>query len=379
MRFKVLVIALAISTGITLLGFASGAQEEMAETEDIHIALSAPITGDWSEFGVNFRRSVELATELLNEEGGILGKPVRISVGDTQGSAQQAATLAQQWTSDPTVVAQIGPFSSSSSMAAQPIYDSAGMVQLSPTASHTEYASGSPWSFGIVGTQAGEGPFNADFAYNELGLERIAILHLNNDWGIDTAEYFEAAFEELGGEITGTEFYFDGESDFTSVLSKLQETDAEGLFIASFYNDGAAINIQRDRLDWDVTVLGPTSLYSPQLINLGGDAVEGLYTATGFFSEDTDERVQEYVQAFEAAYGEAPNFHAALAYDAMLLLADAIERAGSTDSEAIRAALSETESYPGLAGSITFTPDGDAVKGYRKLTIQDGEFVIYEG
>ncbi|HKK49768.1 MAG TPA: hypothetical protein VJ932_11775, partial [Alkalispirochaeta sp.] len=75
MRFKVLVIALAISTGITLLGFASGAQEEMAETEDIHIALSAPITGDWSEFGVNFRRSVELATELLNEEGGILGKP----------------------------------------------------------------------------------------------------------------------------------------------------------------------------------------------------------------------------------------------------------------------------------------------------------------
>jgi branched-chain amino acid transport system substrate-binding protein len=358
--------------------FAAGQAEPAGEPDDIHIALSAPITGDWSEFGVNFQRSVTLAIEKLNEEGGILGRPVRLSVGDTKGNPQESATLAQQWTSDPTVVAQIGPFSSSSSMSAQPIYDSAGMVQLSPTASHTDYAKGSPWSFGIVGTQAGEGPFNARFAYEDIGLRRIAVLHLNNDWGIDTAEYFSAAFEELGGEITGTEFYFDGESDFTSVLAKLRDTGADGLFIASFYNDGAAINIQRDRLNWDVPVLGPTSLYSPQLLELGGDAVEGLYTATGFFALDPDDAVREYVAAFEAAYGATPNFHAALAYDAMMLLADAIERAGSTDSEAIRDALAATENFPGLAGSITFTPDGDAQKGYRKLRIVDGEFVVYD-
>lgn len=378
MRFTSIVsvaVMLVLAAG---LGFASGAQEE-GEAEDIHVALSAPITGDWSEFGVNFQRSVELAIDELNAEGGILGKPVRLSVGDTQGNAQQAATLAQQWTSDPTVVAQIGAFSSSSSMAAQPIYDSAGMVQLSPTASHTEYAGGSPWSFGIVGTQAGEGPFNARYAYEDLGIRSMAILHLNNDWGIDTAEFFQRAFEDLGGEITGVEFYFDGESDFTAVLAKLQETNPDGLFIASFYNDGAAINIQRERLGWDVPVLGPTSLYSPQLINLGGDAVEGLYTATGFFGLDPDPRVQSYVEAFEERYGATPNFHAALAYDAMMLLADAIERAGTTDSEAIRDALAQTEDFPGLAGSITFTPDGDANKGYRKLTIRDGEFVPYDG
>lgn len=379
MRLRSVLITLLITSLVASAAFASGAQESAAEADDIHVALSAPITGDWSEFGVNFQRSAELAIEKLNAEGGVLGRPVRLSVGDTQGNAQQAATLAQQWTSDPTVVAQIGAFSSSSSMAAQPIYDSAGMVQLSPTASHTDYAQGSPWSFGIVGTQAGEGPFNARFAYEDLGLRRIAILHLNNDWGIDTAEYFQSAFEDLGGEITDVQFYFDGESDFTAVLSRLQETGAEGLFIASFYNDGAAINIQRERLGWDATVLGPTSLYSPQLINLGGEAVEGLYTATGFFALDPDPAVQEYVSDFEAAYGASPNFHAALAYDAMMLLADAIERAGSTESAAIRDALAETSDFPGLAGSITFTPDGDANKGYRKLTISDGEFVPYEG
>lgn len=372
--FRSVIIVLVILVSVSPL-FAGGAREA---DDTIHIALSAPITGDWSEFGINFRRSVELAISELNAAGGVLGRQVRVSVGDTQGNPQQAATLAQQWTSDPTIVAQIGPFASGPAMASQPIYDAAGMVQLSPTASHTEYAGGSRWSFGIVGTQAGEGPFNANYAYNEIGIRNIAILHINNDWGIDTAHFFSRAFEDLGGTVTRTEFYFEGESDFTAVLSTLRESGADGLFIASFYNDGAAINIQRARLGWNVPVLGPTSLYSPQLIALGGDAVEGLYTGTGFFTPDPDPAVRRYVEAFEAAYGALPNFHAALAYDAMMLLADAIERAGSTESEAIRTAMAATADFPGLTGSITFTPSGDAVKGYRMLRIQNGEFVIYE-
>lgn len=381
MRTIRILTVLALTTMLALGAFASG-QEEGADQDDgtLHIALSAPITGDWSEYGVNFQRSVEMAIEFLNEDGGVLGRQVRLSVGDTKGNPQEAATLAQKWTSDPTVVAQIGAFSSSSSMAAQPIFDAEQMVQLSPTASHADYAGGSEWSFGIVGTQAGEGPFNASFAYEDLGVRRVAILHLNNDWGIDAATFFSEAFEDLGGEVVGTEFYFDGERDFTAALTKLRETGADGLYIASFYNDGATINLQRERLGWeDVMVLGPTSLYSTQLVDLGGSAVEGLYTATGFFTEDTDPDVRAYVDQFQERYGALPNFHAALAYDAMMLLADAIERAGSTDSAAIRDALAATRDFPALTGSITFTPNGDAVKGYRKLTIEDGEFVVFEG
>ncbi|MFP4329330.1 MAG: ABC transporter substrate-binding protein [Spirochaetaceae bacterium] len=374
---RITTLALVLVLLLPALPLFAGGQSEAEEDETIHVALTAPITGDWSEYGVNFQRSVELAIDQLNAEGGVLGRQVRLSVEDDGGSPTQATTIAQKFTSDPTIVAQIGSFSSSSAMASQPVYDAAGMVQLSPTASHADYAKGSPWSFGIVGTQQGEGPFNARFAYEDIGMRRIAVLHLNNDWGIDTAEYFSQAFEELGGEIVDTEFYFDGESDFTAVLTKLQESDADGLFIASFYNDGAAINLQRERLGWEVPVLGPTSLYSSQLISLGGDAVEGLYTATGFFAEDPDPRVQEYVAQFEERYGATPNFHAALAYDAMMLLADAIERAGSTERQAIRDALAETDGYPGLAGAISFTADGDANKGYSKLTIENGEFIVY--
>lgn len=376
MRTKNTVIAVLLASLIVAGGlFAGGQPEAAAGTGPIHVALSAPLTGDWSEFGIGFQRSVELAIEEINANGGVLGREFTLSVGDTRGNPQEAASLAQRWTSDPSIVAQIGPFASGSAMAAQPIFDAEGMVQLSPTASHADYAKGSPWSFGIVGTQAGEGPFNAQYAW-DLGLRRMAVLHINNDWGIDATQYFTQAFEDLGGEVVATEFYFDGERDFTAALTKLSETTADGLYMASFYNDGAAINLQRDRLDWDVTVVGPTSLYASQLIELGGEAVEGLYTATGFFAEDPDAAVQTYVNAYRERYDAVPTFHMALAYDAMMLLADAIERAGSTDRAAIRDAIAETANFPGLAGTITFTPDGDANKGYRKLTIEDGRFVV---
>jgi branched-chain amino acid transport system substrate-binding protein len=375
---KRVVVALLVLLIATNVVFAGGSTE--AADDDIHIALSAPITGDWSEFGIGFERSVRMAIEQLNADGGVLdGRKFRLSVGDTEGNPQMGTTLAQRFTSDRTVVAQIGPFASSTAMAAQPIFDAEGVVQLSPTASHADFAGGSPWSFGIVGTQRGEGPFNADFAYNHLGLRRVAVLHLNNDFGIDSAHYFSEAFKEMGGEIVDTEFYFDGERDFTAVLTKLAQTNADGLYIVSFYNDGAAINLQRQRIGWDVQVLGTGSLYNDQLIALGGDAVEGVCTATVFYSNDPDPRVVRYVEAFREKYGETPSFHAAVAYDAMMLLADAIERAGSTDRRAIRDAMAATVDFDNaVAGSVTFTPEGDAVKGYRRLVINGGKFQLFD-
>lgn len=380
MRFNRLIVAVLLGVVVAMGAFAAGAAEQRAPVDNtIHIALTAPLTGDWSEYGQHFQRSVTLAIEQLNAQGGVLGRQFRLSVGDTRGVAAESTTLADRWVSDPTVVAQIGSFSSGETMAAQPVYDTAGMVQLSPTASHADYAKGSNWSFGIVGTQAAEGPFNARFAYNDLGIRRVAILYINNDWGIDTERNFAAAFRQLGGQVVASEFYFDGERDFTAVLTKLRETNADGLFVASFYNDGAAIHTQRVRLGWtNVKSLSPSSIYNQQLLALGGAAVDGVYTVTTFFADDPDPMVQRYVQEYRRRFNIEPSFHGSLAYDAMMLLADAIRRAGSTNRAAIRDAVAATRDFPGVAGSITFTPAGDAVKGYRRLVIRDGAFKLYQ-
>src|ERR1700693_897235 len=295
--------------------------------DPIHIALSAPLTGNFAEYGQLFQKAIDLGVEWINAAGGIKGRPIVMVVGDSRADPKEAAALAQKFTSDPRIVAEIGDFSSTACLAAQPIYDRAGMVQLSPTASHPGFAPGSPWSFGIVGTQAGEGPFMARYAVQKLGKKKIAVLYINNDWGIVSKDLFVKAAKEMGADVIATESYFETDKDFTGVLTKLRGAKPELLYIPSFYNEAALLLKQRDKLGWtDVTMMGPGSLYSPKLLEIGGDSVNCLYTSAAFFPKDPRPEVQKFVQGFEAKYKATPNMFAAVAYDSINLMAFVIDR-----------------------------------------------------
>ncbi len=189
---SLLVFSLLFSTGP--LGWSA---------EPIYIAFSGPLTGNYAEYGQNWQKAINLAVGWINAAGGVNGRPLEIVYGDSKSDPKESAALAQKYTSDPKFVAEIGDFTSTACMAAQPIYDRAGMVQLSPTASHPKFAPGSIWSFGIIGTQAGEGPFMARYAVQLLGKKKIAVLYINNDWGIATKDYFIKAAKEMGAEISG--------------------------------------------------------------------------------------------------------------------------------------------------------------------------------
>ena len=346
--------------------------------EPIRIAPSAPMTGNYAEYGQNFQRAIGIAVEWINAAGGIKGRPIVIEAGDSKGDPKEAAALAQKFTSDNTIVAEIGDFTSTACMSAQPIYDRAGMVQLSPTSSHPEFAPKSQWSFGIVGTQAGEGPFMAKYAVQKLAKKKIAILYINNDWGIATKDYFEKAAKDMGAEIVAIESFFERDKDFTGVLTKLRGTKPDALFIPAMYNEGALISKQREKLGWnDVAVLGPGSLFSPKLLEIGGSAVEGLHTSTIFFDKDPRPEVQKFVKSFESKYNVAPNMFAAVAFDSISILADAIKKAG-TDRKAIRDELAKTKDFPGLTGKITFTERRDVIKDYRYLVVKDGHWALYD-
>jgi branched-chain amino acid transport system substrate-binding protein len=342
----------------------------------IHLALTAPITGDYAEYGNNFKNSVGLAIEEINAKGGVLGRKLELSVGDSKGDPKESALLAQKWTSDSSIVAQIGDFTSTCCMAAQPIYNRAGMIQISPTASHTKFASGSKWSFSVYGTQYWEQPIMAALAVDKLKLKNMAMLYINNDWGVDTQKFFKENYEKKGGKIVAAESYFEGETDFNAVLTKLKDAKPDGLFLAAMYNDGALISKQRDKMGWNLPVMGASALYSPQLIELGGAAANGIYTNVSFFAGDTDPRIHNYVATFQKRFGNTPNFAAALAYDCVYILTDAMNRAGSTDRGAVRDALAATKDFKGLAGSISFTADRDAIKTYKPVQVVNGNFEL---
>lgn len=366
---KKLVLVLMILTMVL------GASSSNASETTVRIALTAPLTGNLSQYGESFRNTVELACKQWNNKGGVLGNSIELIVEDTAGDSAQAATVAQKIVSDGSIFAQVGDFNTACCLAAQPIYASAKMIQISPTCSAINFAVGSPWSFECLGTQDVQGEFMANWAY-ENGVRKVAVLYLNSDWGISVDKGFAKAFLALGGEIVIEEPYNDGETDFSAALTKMRDTAPDALYIACYYNDGAAINIQRQILGWDIPVYHPGTVYSSDFLSIGGDAVEGVFTNVGFYPDDPTPAAAAFISEYNALYGVNPDYYGACAYDAFNILMEAIERSGELDSVKVRDALAVTANHEGVSGNITFDLNGDAQKSYIKLTITDGAYKV---
>lgn len=342
----------------------------------VKIGLSAPITGNLAEYGENFKYSALMAADKINASGGIRGRKLIVEVQDSKGDPKEAALIAQKFVQDQAIVATIGEFSSTSSLAAAPIFERNGLVQLSPTASHPDFAKSGKYMFGIIGTQDAEGPFNARYiAKKYLKLKSVAAIYVNNDWGLVTKDRFIAAAKKEGIRVTSQQPFFETEKDFNAVLTKARAGNPDGIFIAAMYNEAALICRQIKKLGWNVKLMAPSSVFSEKMLEIGGDAVEGLATNTFFALNDPDPKVQAFITEFKKRVGRFPNLHAASAYDSTLILASAIRKAGF-NRKAIRDQLAKTKNFPGITGKITFTPVGDVVRKYKVMVIEKGQWVV---
>ncbi|MDM8550255.1 ABC transporter substrate-binding protein [Desulfobacterales bacterium HSG2] len=345
--------------------------------EPIHIGLSAPMTGQQTGVGNNFKRGIELGLDRISQTGGINGQSVKLIVRDSQGSAKMAKRIARKFAEDKRIVAVIGDYTSTCSMAAQPVYHRAGMVQLSPTSSHPSYAPGSPFSFGIPGTDQVLCSFLARAAVKRLQKKKLAVLYLNNDWGAAAQKIFADEARKLGAEVLAAESYLEETRDFIPVLEKLRSKGPEGLFLISLYTDGERIIRQRHQLGWnEVAVIGSPDLYFPKNLRVGDEEVKNLYTVTYFFPDRSRAEVRKFMEEYETRHNEIPDQNAALAFDAVNLLARAM-KTGGTERRAIRDELARIKDFPGVTGKTSFTEHGDVIKEYPLLHVKNGEFVVY--
>ncbi|MEZ4529182.1 MAG: ABC transporter substrate-binding protein [Desulfobacterales bacterium] len=326
--------------------------------EPVYIGLSAPMTGQYAQIGRYFQEGAELAIENVNRTGGIDGRQMQLISEDSQGLPEISKRIAAKFTNDQRIVAEIGDFTSECSLMAQSVYRKAGMVQLSPTVSHPQFAPGSLWSFTISGSQEARSLFMAHTAFRILGKKRLAILYVNDEWGIAVKKYFAEAGKQLGAEIVGEETYFKNTKDFAPILEKLRTAKPDFLCLGTLVYDAALICRQRQKLGWnDVTVMASGAVYMPAFTDLGGDAVEGVYTSAFFYPKDSRPEIQQFVKSYESAFHQTPTWFAASAYDTVNLLAQSIRKAG-TDRQAVRNALACIRDFPGITGNITFREHG---------------------
>ncbi len=356
------------------------ATRALAQARGYTLGYMLPLTGEFSQYGIRFRNSAEMALEAFNRAGRLGGAPVRILYEDTRSDAREATTVARKFVDNPEVVAVLGDFSSSASMAAAQVFAQAGMPQLSQTASHPDYAKISPWQFRNITTQAYEGPFVARWAHGN-GVRRIAVICIQNDWGQSVASNFNDAFKGLGGEITSTEFFNPGNREFRTILTKIARERPDGVYLGMFYEDGAAVLQQKRQLAMRMPFYATSSLYEPKLIELAGtQAAEGLFLATSFMVTSPEPHVRAFVEEYTRRYNQDPNSFSAQAFDAVNIMLEAVARAHpDVTRQRVRDELARTRDFPGVTGVTTFDPQTrEPSKTLARMQIKDGRFTLLQ-
>ena len=364
-----------LSSLIAAAGLVLGAAPLAAQ--DLFVGYQLPLTGSQSQYGEMFRNSANIQIDRLNAAGGIGGRKLQLLYEDSKSDPKEAVNIARKFVDDKRIVAVLGDFASGPSMAAGEVYGKEGMAQLSQTASHPDFLKVSTWQFRNVVTQAQEGPFMAKWV-REAGINSVAVIGLQNDWGMSATGEFRKAFEKMGGTVTGFELFNPGARDFKAILTKVAQGKPEAIYFAMFYEEGALILQQAKQLNITAKLYASGPFYAPKLIELAGSAADGVRTSTAFLIDHPSKNVQDFVAEYKKRYNGDPNMFAAQAYDAVGIMIEALKRAGPNATRAqVRDALAATANYPGVTGETTFdkvTREPD--KHLARLQITAGKFVL---
>jgi branched-chain amino acid transport system substrate-binding protein len=374
-KHVVLAALIVLISGMPL--FAGGGSETQQKKDSpIIIGVSTPLTGDNAEYGEFFRKGAMLAVKLINDKGGINGIPIEFVIEDSKSDPKEAVLIAQRFISNPDVVAVVGDFNSSASMAAAQIYSPAGLVLISPTASHPDFTKIGEYIFRAGTTQLYEATFLARWTVKQLGRKRIAVIYVNNDWGVSTQENYVKTAKEEGAEIVAFEHFIPGDKDFTASLTKIKNANPDVFFIATQWADAALIATQAQKLGLKVDLIGSGTLATKTLIESAGTAVEGIRANTQYFPGDPRPSSKYYNEEFVKMFGmQPPHSHCALTYDSFMLLAEAIKK-GGRDRAKIRDALATIKDFPGATGILTIDKDRNPYKEFAKIQVIDQKWQI---
>ena len=356
------------------------AEQPAAGGEEVKVAILAPLSGPVPTFGVSTRDGALLAIEEWNAKGGVLGKKIVPIVEDSQCKPDPAVNAANKVIDQDGVKFIIGEVCSKASIPVSEIAEPKGVVQVSPTSTNemlTLNADGSTkkYIFRACFIDPFQGLVMAKFAAGKGYKTAFVMLDQGNDYVRGLAENFEKAFTSLGGQIVGKESYTAQDTDFSAILTKVAESNAEVLFIPDYYNIVNLVGAQAKEKGVTAVMMGGDGWDSADL-DLA--AAEGGFFSNHYSAEDTRPIVQDWVKNYNDKYGSVPDALATLAYDAANMLFSAMEKAGTVeDTAAVADALAALE-LEAVSGKITLDDKHNPVKAAAVLQVKDGKVTFVE-
>lgn len=349
-------------------------------TDMINIGEYESLTGSEATFGQSSHNGLVLAVEEVNNSGGLLGKKINLITEDNQGKPSETQTVVQKLINRDKVVAVIGEVASSRSKAGAPICQAAKVPMITPASTNPEVTTIGDYIFRVCFIDPFQATVMSKFAINSMKVTKIALLiDQKNAYSTGLADNFRQVYTGMGGQIVEEQRYSAGDKDFKAQLTAIKAKNPEAIFIPGYYTDVNLISIQAREIGLTCPLFGSDGWESEKLTEgKAKDALEGSFFSTHVSADDPSPLIQNYIKKYKAKYNKEPDAMSFLAYDAGMILFDAIKKANSTEGEKIKNELAKTKDFPGVTGVITINGQRNAVKPAVVLEIKNGKFVYKE-
>ncbi len=388
MRKKYLIGSLAL---LLVVAFLLGACAPAAPAV-IKIGVNAPLTGDIPKVGEGTKFAAEMWLADVNAAGGLkVGDKVyqvELVIEDNESKAESAVKANTKMITQDEVLVIVGPQASKQAVPAGEVANNYETPMVSPWSTNPNTTLDRPWVFRGCFLDPFQGPVIANFVSEEFGFTKAAVLYdVASDYPKGLAEYFKAAWEDMHGEgsVVAFESFTTKDTDFSAQLTTIINSDAEFIFTPQYYNEVALIVQQAHELGWDAPILGSDSWGSAETVELCGSDCFGLFFSTHYAAAGATGATAAFIERYEEEHGYTPDDVAALTWDTILLVQQAIQDCGTitgdiaVDRKCVRDALAKIKDFDGITGKMTFTEEGDPIKCAVIVRIsEEGEFEFYK-
>lgn len=384
-KMKRFLAVLVVSTLVWMTACADNEIESQEGKEDdvIRIGSMFELTGSAAEYGISMNDAVKMAVNDINEMGGIEGRQIEIIERDIASDEAEAAQAAMSLGAEGNLAAIIGPALTGTLQAAIPAANQYKVPLISPSATddgvlQDQDGNVHPYIYRTSFTNSFQGGALAQFANEQLNASKAVIFGDNSsDYAQGLTKTFEEAFN---GEIVAIENFSADQSDFSATLTNIRNMDFDVLYVPGYYEQAGPIIKQAREMGMDQPILGPDGFGNTKVFELAGyENMNNIFYTSHFVVESDDPDIQEFVANYKDFTGNDPDMFTGLAYDAVMIVKEAIERAGNANAEDVNAELEKTDRFEGITGTFSFDEKHDPVKTVSIIEIQDGKTTdIYE-
>lgn len=337
------------------------------------LGVIAYMTGAGAAYGESIRQGLELARDEINAKGKV---KIELVFEDSKGEKNEAINAANKLIHKDNVLAILGPTLSSEMFAIGPMVNQEGVPIMGTSLTVEGITEIGDYVFRNSLPESAAIPQSIKKAKAKYNLKKVAIMYSdNNDLAVSGFKTIQQTLKEEGIEVLGVETFSDKNTDFSAQLTKIATMNPDAIMVAGLYQEAALILKKAREIGINVPVVGNNGFNSPQLIKSAGAAADGAVVASPWFPGKDDPKVKNFITAYKAKYNKEPDQFAAQAYDALQIMAIAIEKSGSmTDRNKLRDQLTAVKDYDGVTGKFAFDAKRNPAMDVNVLVVKDGKF-----